>query len=79
MDKCQFKHEDCFAYGAYGKCSFLSDTKFKDDCPFYKTYGTRFSEHMKSVERLKSLGRWDLIEKFGREENQPRVWGEIVG
>ena len=53
------------------------DTGFIGDCPFYKTAEQRRSEHVQSVKHLEAIGRHDLVVKYGQEDNQPRVWGEI--
>ena len=76
-DKCIGNKQDCFAYGPYAKCSALCNTNFKGECPFYKTALQRKKEHMASVLKLESEGKYGLIEKFGEQENQPRIWGEI--
>ena len=79
-DKCIYGHDDCFAYGYYGKCNACESTKFSTKgCPFYKTKETRCNEHLNSVKRLKELDRYELIVKFGYGDRQVRIWGEIVG
>lgn len=71
---------DCFAFGFYGKCMALSRTNFADgECPFYKTKEERLKGHLESIKTLEDKGRYDLIEKYGHEGDQTRVWREIDG
>ena len=76
-DRCQEGKTDCFAYGVYEKCRACIQTDFKGECPFYKTALLRKQEHMRSIQRLESMGRYDLIEQYGEQKYQPRIWGEI--
>lgn len=76
-DKCPYNRTDCFAFGIYGKCKACIETDFKHGCPFYKTAAERRKGHEQSVNRLECMGRYDLIGKYGEEDKQPRVWGEI--
>lgn len=78
-DICREGKIDCFAFGMYGRCAACESTRFKghDSCPFYKTRETRQIEHMNNVHHLEAIGRFDLIEKYGTEGEQTRVWSEI--
>lgn len=77
-DKCQYGHEDCFAYGCYKRCDALNDTYFKSgECPFYKNTFKRTHEHVMNVIKLRADGRDDLIYKYGQEGRQPRIWSDI--
>ena len=77
IDKCYEGKPDCFALSAYGKCKACIETDFVCDCPFYKTAEERRAGHIKAVKHLEEIGRQDLIEKYGHEGDQPRVWGDI--
>lgn len=79
-DVCVEQRADCFGFGFCGVCNVCDDTNFKDKpCPFYKTSYVRYKEHTATVEKLKQQGRYDLIQKYGRNDNQSRLWGEIIG
>lgn len=78
MDKCPFGKVDCFAFCFYGRCVALSNTEFSStECPFYKTRGERYDGHEKSIIRLHTIKRPDLIVKYGQKDIQPRIWREI--
>ena len=55
-------NEDCFAYN--NGCSALRVTKCPKNCKFYKTHQQLKSERQKAYNRLESLGRLDLIDKY---------------
>jgi len=78
-DRCPFRKPDCFAFGIYGRCNACSNTAFNStECPFYKTNLERQKGHHEAVKRLEETGRYDLIGRYGEEENQPRIWREIT-
>lgn len=61
-------HSDCFA-SKDKRCIALSDTGFKGhDCPFYKTQEQADAEKAKSLDRLQSMSRYDLIERYKPEK-----------
>ena len=79
-DVCVEQRADCFGFGFCGVCNICDDTNLKDKpCPFYKTSYVRYQEHTANVEKLKQQGRYDLIQKYGRNDSQSRLWGEIIG
>lgn len=58
----------CFACSD-GRCRILKSTSFGDKpCPFYKTQEQADSENARAMERLVAEGRYDLIEKYYRED-----------
>lgn len=61
---CKEKLVDCFAFGTYGRCIALSDTRFKHGCPFYKPRVMAEIEKQTAVERLEKQNRYDLIKKY---------------
>ena len=75
-DKCVYGKYDCFAYTGYGKCKACSDTRFKGECPFYKTAAQRWLEHNEAMRSLKDRGMNRLIRKYG--DDQSKIWKEIV-
>lgn len=78
MDRCPYGKIDCFAFGYFGRCTACSNTEFtSNECPFYKTRITRYKEHEDGIERLRKIGRPDLIVKYGQKDIQPRIWREI--
>lgn len=72
MIKCQYRHSDCFANVCGIHCRILSEQVSEVDCPFYKTEEQVDNERMEAHERLMSLERYDLIEKY--EYNSNRTW-----
>lgn len=75
---CPETNTDCFAYGAYGKCTACVDTNFNGKCPFYKTKEARKEQHEAAVRKLMFMGKHDLLSKYGREGcDEPSVWNEI--
>ena len=52
-------HRDCFA-NKDGVCVCLGDK----DCPFFKTTAQCDADRQKSYERLVSIGRDDLVERY---------------
>lgn len=62
---CVYRKENCAAYHC-GYCTALSDTRFKDRvCPFYKTKQQKDTDIAACRERLKQLGAYELIKKYG--------------
>ena len=62
---CQAGLADCFAMNSHGCCIALQDTDFHGGaCTFYKTSEQEGKDRAASVERLKRIGREDLIEKY---------------
>ena len=78
-DRCPYRKPDCFAFGAYGKCIACSDTRFEScECPFYKTKAQRYKEHLLGIQKLEQENRFDLIGKYGEQENNKWIWRDIV-
>ena len=67
------KHTDC-ANCVFGYCTLLEDVDFGDrDCPFYKTKSQFKKDFDASIERLKNIGRTDLIELYHPREAKKLV------
>lgn len=67
MEECPY-HQDC-ANCVFGYCTILEDLDFGDrDCPFYKSKAQFKKDFEASIERLKSIGRMDLIELYHPRE-----------
>lgn len=62
--KCTY-HDDCRSNNN-GECVCLNNTDFpnRNDCPFYKTNEQFNNEQRRSIDRLRLLGRWDLLKKY---------------
>lgn len=58
----------CFAYGGQGSCRALSEKPKRDICPFYKSKERIKREQTRTVIRLTSCGRTDLLEQYGQVE-----------
>ena len=57
-------HRDCFA-NKDGVCVCLGDNDFHGKvCPFFKTTAQCDEDRQKSYERLVSIGRDDLVERY---------------
>lgn len=57
----------CFAC-TNGRCRILKNTNFGDKaCPFYKTKDQADAENARAMVRLVAEERYDLIEKYYRE------------
>lgn len=57
-------HRDCFA-NKCGVCVCLGDNDFHGkDCPVFKTTAQNDTDRQKSYERLVSIGRDDLVERY---------------
>ena len=57
-------HRDCFA-NKNGACVCLGDNDFHGkDCLFFKTTAQCDADRQKSYERLVSIGRDDLVERY---------------
>lgn len=81
-DKCSVGKVDCVSFGVYGKCRACIETDFSTgECPFYKTERENREQNVRSLERLQSLNRYDLISKYG-ELNEARrewdMWGDLT-
>lgn len=58
-------HDDCFANKG-GHCTALRPEGFSDvACKFYKSKQQLEDERRGTYERLSSVGRKDLVEKYG--------------
>jgi len=70
-NRCIHYHADCFqAMGVH--CKLLSSQVEASDCPFYKTQEQAEKDRLAAHQRLKDIGRFDLIEKY--EYNAKRNW-----
>ena len=67
LQECQ-KHPDC-ASCVFGYCTLLEDVDFGErDCPFYKSKAQFQKDFDASIERLKAIGRMDLIQLYHPKE-----------
>lgn len=52
LKECKRLKNDCVNYVA-GYCVALTDTRFKDECAFYKSIEQNYKECMENVKRLR--------------------------
>jgi len=72
---------DCFGYSEkYNTCCVLDNAAWDHGkCQFYKSKEDRIRGHLEACERLKAIGRQDLIEKYHREGDQRRIIQCVMG
>lgn len=69
---CTHANKDCFAVQK-GMCRLLKDTNFRNKlCPFYASKAQAKEQRWNAHQRLKRIGAFDLIEKYGGGEV---TWG----
>jgi len=62
---CRMDAGDCFARNVNGKCTCLADMNFGGrHCPFHKSTAQNERECEAAQQRLRKMGREDLIEKY---------------
>ena len=70
MQQCSFFANDCAAFDRRGLCEAVIDIEYGPyrRCPFYKNIDQNCEEHLRAINRIVRLGRFDLLDKYHRRE-----------